>query len=508
MNGVKLLKSLIKLAILPIIISGLACNNVQAITLPRTQLITRQEKRELKRLTIDQLKAIAKPIPMDNLKFYGNPMDSSQYCYVIKDYSKIPIDDNIYYYNISLGPYFIKILNVMPSTFSDVYNKKLVTYHTAEWPFFGANNQHLRFSEYDVENPELYDELIKSNISCYTGEVKGSIEEEANTKADDTMYYHYIETARMRDTISDAICKTDYLYCNYWRGTSTDYKLNNVIITSEDDFADGLSGSVLAKKLNAPILYLGSKDKNNDKTIEYLQKQLNKDGTIYILGGPGTISDSILNNIKSLGFTNIKRIYGNDRYETNKYVNEQLNVPRGTPIIVTSGENYPDALSISSIAAIKQFPIILTNSGFLPDQAKKLLQNIAPNKIYIIGGEGVINNNVKENLKYITKLSDDNIIRLYGNDRYETSLNIVKYFGIDSKYIAFASGKNYTDVLSGSQLAAKYNAPILLLDDNEASVIDYLKNKNDKYTYSIYLSYMYRYEDGSDIIGDIYDREY
>ena len=73
-----------------------------------------------------------------------------------------------------------------------------------------------------------------------------------------------------------------------------------------------------------------------------------------------------------------------------------------------------------------------------------------------------------QNIKILTKLPDDKIIRIQGNDRYETSINVVKYFNLDSDTITFAYGETFPDALAGSVLAAKYNSPIILVDKDVA----------------------------------------
>lgn len=63
--------------------------------------------------------------------------------------------------------------------------------------------------------------------------------------------------------------------------------------------------------------------------------------------------------------------------------------------------------------------------------------------------------------------------RIYGNNRYETSENIANNFNNNSnnkiKNIILASGENFPDALSGSSIAVKQNAVILLVNDKSAS---------------------------------------
>ena len=94
------------------------------------------------------------------------------------------------------------------------------------------------------------------------------------------------------------------------------------------------------------------------------------------------------------------------------------------------GDNYPDVLSISSIAAEMQYPILLVQKDGLSDAVKNEIAAIKPSKVYIIGGEGVIGSIVENQVTQITSLDKANIVRIAGVDRYETSLAIAQYFNL------------------------------------------------------------------------------
>lgn len=264
-------------------------------------------------------------------------------------------------------------------------------------------------------------------------------------------------------------------------------KVQNIIIASGNNFPDALAGSVLSKKLNAPILLVDKSLSGSQDSINYIKSHLNENGTIYVLGGYASVSDAYINYIKSLGFNDIKRLGGKNRFDTNKLIVENMNVSKGTPLVIVNGNNFPDALSISSIAGIKGYPIILSNKDTLSDEIKEKIKEISPSSIYIIGGQGALNDSIISEIKeVVSSIQDKDIIRIWGKDRYETSLNICKYFNLDTDTVIIANGKNFPDALSGSALASKLQAPILLTDGNDIST---QKNYIDttKYTNKIIL---------------------
>ncbi|MFL0194612.1 cell wall-binding repeat-containing protein [Clostridium sp. WILCCON 0269] len=250
--------------------------------------------------------------------------------------------------------------------------------------------------------------------------------------------------------------------------------VNNVIITSGYSFTNALSGSVLAKKLDAPILLSGRNDSENQSALEYIQSHLNKSGMIYILGNEGDINENIIIALKTLGYTNIKILPDGEKYGAVKAINDEINASNGTPVIIASGNSFADGLSVSALAASKGYPIILSDTYSLPSESQETIAKIKPSKIYIIGGTGVISDTVKDNIKKLTGISEEDISRVGGNDRYGTSLNIARYFKMDGNTVILASGLDFPDALAGSVLGAKLNAPIILISNNNYEQKQYI----------------------------------
>ena len=264
-----------------------------------------------------------------------------------------------------------------------------------------------------------------------------------------------------------------------------DSDLKNIIISSGKDFPDALSGTVLSKKLDAPIVLVGDTLVDSKDCIEYINNNLNKNATIYLLGGQGSINKSFEDHMKNKGFKNIVRLGGNDRFETNMSIINFLDVKKDTPVIIVNAFGFADALSVSSAASIKGYPIIITSDSKLSIQAKNLLKKIQPKDIYIIGGQGSVKNSIKDEVKSMfSYLNENNIKRIDGNDRYETSLNICKYFNLDTDNAIITNGSNFPDALSGSALASKLNSPIILTDgQNISNQMPFIKSKNYKNLY-------------------------
>ena len=226
----------------------------------------------------------------------------------------------------------------------------------------------------------------------------------------------------------------------------------NVILVSGENFPDALCASPLSKKLNAPILLTETKELNAKVLVE-IQRLGTKN--VYIIGGTGVISDNVENTLKNLGI-NVVRIAGNDRYETSIEVAKYLGTI--TSAVIASGESFPDALSIASIAGAKQMPILLTDKNNLPASVESFIKDNNIAQGYIVGGTGVVSSNIESKLAGYKRLA--------GADRFLTNAAIINEFinelSFDSIFIATAS--DYPDALAGSASAAKLNSPIFLTD--------------------------------------------
>ncbi|MDP4179174.1 MAG: cell wall-binding repeat-containing protein [Bacillota bacterium] len=238
--------------------------------------------------------------------------------------------------------------------------------------------------------------------------------------------------------------------------------LENVVLTSGYDFPDGLSGSTLAKQLNAPLLMAGNLS-DSQEAFSYISTHLKQNGNVYILGGTSAVGQDTEDALKLKGYT-VNRIWGKDRIGTNCSVIDNLNVQEGTPVFIANAYGFADALSASSVASINGYPILLTDSASMSSSITEKLSKIKPSAVYIAGGTGVVSNSIEDSIK--TLLPSSTVKRLSGNNRYDTSMAIFNFFNLNTNNIILASGKDFPDALCGSQLAASLNCSMVLADEN------------------------------------------
>lgn len=245
-----------------------------------------------------------------------------------------------------------------------------------------------------------------------------------------------------------------------------------VILADGLDYPDALSASPLAGKYNAPILLTEKKSLNSQPELVSLLKSKGVKNA-YIIGGFNALPGMIDNELKSMGIT-VKRIGGNDRYETSVMVARELgNV---NEVVVTYGLGFADSLSISSVAAIKGMPIILTATNELSNVAKEYIQGNSVIKSYVIGSTGVVSSNVEASLP--------NPERLGGANRYETNKVVFDRFKneLTLDEIFIASAVDFPDALSGSALATRKNSFVVLSNAKavEPATMELISNNRQK----------------------------
>ncbi len=163
--------------------------------------------------------------------------------------------------------------------------------------------------------------------------------------------------------------------------------------------------------------------------------------------------------------TGVTRIAGATRYETSLAIADQFKIASGqeqfTTVIVANGKNFADALAGSYLASVKNAPILMTNGKNLGDLKDYILENLVTGgTIYLLGGDAAVPEAVENALAGL-----GTIIRLAGDSRYDTNLEILKEAGVGDEDIFVCTGKNFADSLSAS--AAK--KPILLVNNKVLS---------------------------------------
>lgn len=175
------------------------------------------------------------------------------------------------------------------------------------------------------------------------------------------------------------------------------------------------------------------------------------------------------------------RLSGSDRYQTNSKIVQQ-GWTTSEYAIIASGEGFADALCAAPLAKKYNAPILLTEKNALNLNAKNELTKLDVKNVFIVGGTGVISDNVKSKIELMGIKTN----RIYGKDRFETSLQVAKHLG-DTNSVVVTNGLGFADALSIAPVAAQNGIPILLTDKSDLSnqIKDFLSNKTYEKSYIV-----------------------
>ena len=230
---------------------------------------------------------------------------------------------------------------------------------------------------------------------------------------------------------------------------------DTVILANCDHFPDALVAAPLSHKLDAPIL-LTQAGGVDPKVMEEI-KRLGAHNVI-LLGGEVALSPQVVTDIQQSGFLNTpERIAGYDQFETAQKVAERVGT-KGQ-VILASGDQFPDALSIAAYAGVTETPILLTSAKKMPtstQQELNTLQQKGTLNTIVVGGEAVVPS--------ATLGGVNTVQRIAGNDRYETAAAVYAFARdyLPSPTTYLVTGENFPDALAAGGLAAKQHAEIVM----------------------------------------------
>ena len=229
-------------------------------------------------------------------------------------------------------------------------------------------------------------------------------------------------------------------------------KFDTAVVAYGDNYADALSGAYLAKVNNAPLLLVNRN--NTEQAIKYIQANLKpgKSSKVYLLGESDVVPELVRTRLE--GTFNVKRLAGEDRFGTNLAILKEANVSN-EELLVCSGYGFADSLSASATGR----PLLLVGKTLTAEQLA-YLRSIRSRNYTLIGDSGTVSSAVEASLRSL-----GNTGRVYGADRYETSVAVAKHFFKNPKSVVIGYGGNFPDGLCGGVLAEKRGAPLLLINE-------------------------------------------
>ncbi len=160
------------------------------------------------------------------------------------------------------------------------------------------------------------------------------------------------------------------------------------------------------------------------------------------------------------------RVDGGDRVETGIKISQKY-YDKAKTVIVVRHDLFPDSMTASVLAKLKDAPILLNPTNKLDPRVGAEIKRLGAEEVIIVGGPDSISEKVRVDLKAYDK--DKDVERIAGVDRYGTSEMVARRVtGITGKKNTgvIASGQVFPDALSVGTFASRDGYPILLVKKN------------------------------------------
>ena len=247
---------------------------------------------------------------------------------------------------------------------------------------------------------------------------------------------------------------------------------STALVARGDQFADALAGNYLAGRVKGPIL-LTAHGSVPAPTKQALSGLGVKD--VVLLGGTAAISPAVEQELKASGM-NVRRIGGNDRYETARLIALDAAASVGSvdgkkTALLATGERFPDALAGGPASYTSALPTLLTASSSLSPAAKAALADLDIDQVIILGGTAAVSSATESQASAAT---GSPAVRISGSDRTETAANAAEYWyahlSFDQTHVNLARGDDFPDALAGGPHAGSEGGTPIVLTANPGSL--------------------------------------
>ena len=237
------------------------------------------------------------------------------------------------------------------------------------------------------------------------------------------------------------------------------------VLARADIYPDALTGAFAAAANGDGPMLLTRSDDLPDTTADALEAEGVEN--VIVLGGPDAIDEDVVDELEDLGY-NVERIFGATRYQTAIEIAEDGAGIIGTidgerTALLSSGENFPDALAGAPLSFAAGLPSLLTPSdldgpaaevGFFQDTVDAL-NDLNIDQVLVLGGPAAVSEDIEE---FLVEEGFD-VSRIHGGDRHSTSVEIFEY-GLDkeiytNRRFGLARSDTFPDALAYAPLAGR-----------------------------------------------------
>lgn len=246
-----------------------------------------------------------------------------------------------------------------------------------------------------------------------------------------------------------------------------------VLVARSDHYADALAGAVLAHEVGGPVLLSPQSGLDERGDVAAFIDELGST-TAYVLGGEAALGPQVEADLRAAGISTIERVAGPDRFATARRLAEESTGGTATSAYLVEGANadpargWPDALSVSGLAAWQGRPILLTVRDALPQTTVDTIRDLGVTEVTVVGGEVAVSPEVVEELRGLGVTVD----RVSGPDRFATSVAVAERAasaGMSPDDVFVATGLTFPDALVAGPAVAAAGGTLVLVHGGDAA---------------------------------------
>lgn len=185
---------------------------------------------------------------------------------------------------------------------------------------------------------------------------------------------------------------------------------------------------------------------------------------VTVVGDASVVSTALERRLARVGGRDAVRLGGVDRYATAVAVSRASHADGASQVVLASGAGFPDALVAGPVAAALGGPLLLVQPATLPAAVATELARLAPERITVVGGTGVVTDAVVASARAAAGGSAVAVRRLAGVDRFATAVAVARTFAPGVRGVVLATGRDFPDGVAATPLAAALDGPVLLTE--------------------------------------------
>lgn len=239
-----------------------------------------------------------------------------------------------------------------------------------------------------------------------------------------------------------------------------------VVVAPSASYAEALVAAPLAGAEDVPVLLTGA-----DGLAPQVAAEIARLGATqaFVVGGEPVLSAQVEADLAATGVPTVARLGGDSAFATSAAV---ARVVGGAEVFVVEGANadpsrgWPDAVSVSGLAAATGRPVLLVERDALPDETAEVARELGIETATVIGGDAAVSDEVAAQFEGLGAA----VSRAAGETRYGTSAAVAALSeaeGLSPRTTWVASGTDYPDSLAAGPAAAHEGAVLLLSDRDQ-----------------------------------------